>query len=232
MRRDGRHARPKANAARFAYTADSALKTLKHILARYTAFLWAILQPLGVWGVFVIAAIDGSFIGLPMDAVVAGYVYNDRTHMLLYVFLACAGSAVGSSILYLIGYFGGETLLRKRMSAARFEKIHGAFDRHEFWALMFPAMLPPPTPFKLFVLGAAAFEMNFGRFLLAIFLGRFVRFLLLSVLTVRFGPGVVHLTATLFQRHLGWTLAALGAGLIAGVLVWQRRKGRMRSLNG
>ena len=113
--------------------------------------------------------------------------------MLLYVFLASAGSAVGCTVLYLIGHLGGETLLRKRMSPERFERIHAAFDRHEFWALMFPAMLPPPTPFKLFVLAAAAFEMNFGHFLLAIFLGRFVRFLILSLLTLKFGPDVVHL---------------------------------------
>jgi len=214
---------------RFAYTADSALKTLKHILARYTAFLWAILKPLGVWGVFVISAIDGSFIGLPMDAIVAGYVYNDRSHVLLYVFLASAGSAAGSAVLYLIGYLGGETLLRKRMSPVRFEKIHRAFDRHEFWALMFPAMLPPPTPFKLFVLAAAAFEMNFGHFLLAIFLGRFVRFLVLSLLTLKFGPDVVHLTATLFQRHLGGTLTVLGVGLLVGLVMWQRKKRNRRN---
>jgi membrane protein YqaA with SNARE-associated domain len=200
------------------------LKTLKHILARYTSFLWSILQPLGVWGVFVISTVDGSFLGLPMDAVVATYVYNDRSHTLLYVFLASAGSAVGSSVLYLVGYLGGEKLLRKRMSPARFEKVHNSFDRHEFWALMFPAMLPPPTPFKLFVLAAAAFEMNFGHFLLAIFLGRFARFLLLSFLTLKFGPDVVHLFATLFQRHLGVTLAVIAVGVAAGALWWVRRR--------
>jgi membrane protein YqaA with SNARE-associated domain len=200
------------------------LKTLKHILARYTSFLWSILQPLGVWGVFVISTVDGSFLGLPMDAVVATYVYNDRSHTLLYVFLASAGSAVGSSVLYLVGYLGGEKLLRKRMSPARFEKVHNSFDRHEFWALMFPAMLPPPTPFKLFVLAAAAFEMNFGHFLLAIFLGRFARFLLLSFLTLKFGPDVVHLFATLFQRHLGVTLAVIAMGVAAGVFWWVRRR--------
>src|SRR5258708_24539015 len=97
---------------------------------------------------------------MPVDAVVAGYVYADRKHFLLYVILASLGSAVGSIPLYILGYWGGEKVLRKRISEERFLKIHASFERHEFWALMFPGMLPPPTPFKIFVLGAAVFEMR------------------------------------------------------------------------
>ena len=207
------------------------MNTLKHILTRYTAFLWALLKPLGIWGVFVIAAIDGSFMGLPMDAVIASYVYQDRGHFLVYVLLASAGSAVGSIVLYIIGYMGGEGLLRKRLSPERFEKIHRSFDRHEFWALMFPAMLPPPTPFKLFVLAAAGFEMNFGHFLLAIFLGRFVRFLILAALTMKYGQGVVEVVAHLFKTHLHLTLGVLGAAILAVWLVRQRRRKRRLAEN-
>jgi membrane protein YqaA with SNARE-associated domain len=190
------------------------VKTIKHILERYTAYLWAILKPLGPWGVFVIAAVDGSFLGLPLDAVVAGYVYRNHSLFWLYCLLAAAGSAVGSSVLYLVGYAGGEALLRKRIPATRFEKIKQSFDRHEFWALMFPAMLPPPTPFKLFVLAAAGFEMNYGHFVLAIFLGRLARFGILSLLTIRYGANVVGAVGALFRTHLHWVLGI--AGLAAG----------------
>jgi membrane protein YqaA with SNARE-associated domain len=202
------------------------LKTLKHILARYTAFLWALLQPLGIWGVLVIAAIDGSFLGLPLDAIVAGYVYHDRSHFLLYVLLASAGSAIGSIVLYIVGYLGGETLLRKRLSPERFEKTHRSFDQHEFWALMFPAMLPPPTPFKLFVLAAAGFEMNFGHFLLAIFSGRFIRFFILSLLTIKYGEGVVQIVGDLFKTHLHLTLGLIGAAILVAWFLRQRRRRR------
>jgi len=195
------------------------LKTIKHILTRYTALLWALLKPLGAWGVLVVAALDGGFIGLPMDAVVAGYVYQDRARFLLYVFMAATGSALGSIVIYVIGYTGGEELLRKRMPAERFEKLHSAFNHHPFWALMFPAMLPPPTPFKLFVLAAAISEMSFVRFLLAVFCGRIVRFLALAILTIEFGPGVVRLTGELFRRHYYWILAAVLVGLIVGLVL-------------
>ena len=203
------------------------LKTIKHILSRYTAFLWALLKPLGAWGVLAIAALDAAFVGLPMDAVIAGYVYQDRTRFLLYAFMASAGSAMGSIVIYVIGYKGGEELLRKRIPAERFERIHAAFDKHPFWSLMFPAMLPPPTPFKLFVLAAAVSEMGFGRFLLAIFSGRMVRFLVLGLLTIKFGPDVVHVIGALFREHLYLALLVAVAGVVAW-LMHRKREGKSR----
>src|SRR6266536_3978298 len=190
------------------------MKTIKHIIARYTAFLWHILQPLGIWGVFAVAALVGAAFGLPMDVVVGGYVAQDHARWLLYVFMAATGSALGSLVVYGIGYAGGEELLRKRLSAARFEKMHNAFDKHPFWSLMVPAMLPPPTPFKIFALGAAVAEMSIGHFLLAIFLGRMVRFLTLAFLVLKFGPGVVHTLRVFFTEHFYWVLIAIGLALI------------------
>jgi membrane protein YqaA with SNARE-associated domain len=197
--------------------------TIKAIFKRYSAWIWSVLAPLGPWGVFAIAAVDASFMGLPMDAIVAGYVYNSPRKFIFYVVLASAGSALGSSVLYLIGYYGGEKVLRKRISEERFARIHASFEKHEFWALMFPAMLPPPTPFKLFVLGAAVFEMRFRDFLAAIFAGRFVRFLLLSILTIEFGPQVIQLTGDLFRHHFRWVLAAIVLAIVL-FLVLRKKK--------
>ena len=169
------------------------------------------------------AAVDGSFLGMPLDAIFVGYVYNDRSRLLMYVLLASAGSAIGSMVLYVIGYTGGEVLLRKRLSPERFEEIHESFEHHKFWELMFPAMLPPPTPFKIVVLAAAAFEMNFGHFLLAIFAGRFVRFLIEALLTLWFGPQIVTLAGKLFAHHFVWILVGIGV-MLAVWLIWRRLK--------
>jgi len=168
---------------------------------------------------------------MPVDAVVAGYVYNDRGHFLLYVILASLGSALGSIPLYILGYLGGEKVLRKRISEQRFQEIHASFERHEFWALMFPGMLPPPTPFKAFVLGAAVFEMRFGHFLAAIFAGRFVRFMVLSLLTLWFGPQIVGLTGKLFREHFYWVVGAVVAGIVVWLLL-RRRKTRGLTAEG
>jgi uncharacterized membrane protein YdjX (TVP38/TMEM64 family) len=79
-------------------------------------------------------------------------------------------------------------------------------------------MLPPPFPFKLFVLAASAFEMNFWHFLLAIFAGRFVRFLILSILVLKFGPQVVAVMSTLVTKH--WLALFLVVAATAGIGGW------------
>jgi membrane protein YqaA with SNARE-associated domain len=205
------------------------LKTIGHILARYTAWILHLLGPLGIWGVFVVAFADSALLGMPVDAAVAFYVYQDHRRLLFFVVMASLGSALGSIPLYIIGYLGGEKVLRKRISEERFQRIHRSFEQHEFWALMFPGMLPPPMPFKIFVLGAAVFEMRFRDFLAAIFAGRFVRFLALSLLTLWFGPQIVGLMGTVFRRHFYWVLVAV----VLGVLIWllmrrsKKRKARI-----
>lgn len=200
------------------------MQSIKHILARSTAFLWAFLKPLGAWGVFAIATIDGSSIGLPVDAVVGGYVWANHARLLLYVVMAAAGSTLGSVVVYVIGYKGGEQLLRKRIAPEKFEKIHAAFEKHPFWSLMFPAMLPPPTPFKAFALAAAVSEMRFSHYLGAIFAGRFLRFLLLSLLVVRFGPDFIRVFGLMFKQHIYVVLVVAAAAMVALWLKWRANR--------
>jgi len=156
------------------------LNTIKHIISRYFAFLWALLKPLGAWGVFAIAGIDACFFGLPLDGVVASYVY------------------------------------------------HQLFEKHPVWGLVIPAMLPPPTPFKLLILAAAVSEMQLSHFLLAIFSGRFLRFLGVAWLTIEYGPDIVRVSGTLFRQHLHWVLGAVAAGLVIWLVV-RRIKGKKNS---
>ena len=211
------------------YTNCFPLKAIGHILARYTAWILGLLKLLGIWGAFVAAFADSALLGMPVDAIVATYVYQDRKRFLFYIVMASLGSALGSIPLYFVGYLGGEKVLRKRISEERFLKIHRSFDQHEFWALMFPGMLPPPMPFKIFVLGAAVFEMRFSHFLAAIFAGRFVRFFVLSMLTLYFGPHIVPLVGALFKQHFCWVLL----GLVAiGVLVWLLRRKKKTTPKG
>lgn len=200
------------------------MRTLKNLLARWTAFLWALLKPLGAWGVFAIAGVDAAFIGMPLDAVVAGYVYLQPHRFWLYTLVASAGSALGSLVVYGIGYGMGELVLEKRMGREKFNRMRERFERHEFLTLMLPAILPPPFPFKLFALSAAVFEMHFTNFLLAIFAGRVVRFLILSGLVIKFGPQAVTLAGNLIRQHLVWLLAAVGLAIIIGVGFWWRAK--------
>jgi membrane protein YqaA with SNARE-associated domain len=205
------------------------LKTIGHILARYTAWILHVLTPLGIWGVFAIAFADSALLGMPVDAIVAYYVYQDHRKLLFYVLMASLGSVIGSIPLYIIGYLGGEKVLRKRITEERFQRIHRSFEEHEFWALMFPAMLPPPMPFKIFVLGAAVFEMRFRDFVAAMFAGRFVRFLTLALLTLWFGPQIVELTGTMVRQHFAWLLGAIAGGVLVWLLMRRSKKRKAQS---
>jgi len=202
------------------------LHSISKFLAKYSAWIWGLLSPLGAWGVFAIAFVDSALFGMPLDAVVGGYVYHKPHLFWLYILMAAAGSAAGCMIVYVIGYKGGEVLLEKRIPKAKFEKIKRSFEQHEFLALMFPAMLPPPMPYKLIVLSAAAFEMDWHRFLFAIFLGRVARFTILSILVLVFGPQIVGFIGTMVRQHLSATLAVVGILILLGVVIWKLRSRR------
>lgn len=192
------------------------MSAIRELLERYAAWVWSLLEPLGSWGVFGIAAIDAAFMGLPLDPVVASYVYSKPHLFWVYVLMASAGSALGSSVLYVIGHKGGELLLHKSGPRHIIEKFRLRFARQQFLALMIPAILPPPTPFKLFVLAAAVFGMSYRMFVLAIFAGRVVRFSILSLLTILFGPQIVRVTRMLLSEYLPWVAGAV----IVSALLW------------
>jgi membrane protein YqaA with SNARE-associated domain len=181
-------------------------------LLKYTAWL-AALKTLGAWGVFIISILDSAAFGVPMDPLVAGYVYSNPHRAWLYCLAGSLGSALGSLIPYGLGRAGGELFLLKRIDEARLKRIRDRFERQEFLALMVPAMLPPPTPFKLLVFSAGVFEMKPVAFLIAIISGRLVRFGVLSVLTVIFGPEIVAETKLLIKTHPS-VLVMIGLGLI------------------
>jgi membrane protein YqaA with SNARE-associated domain len=202
------------------------LKTIKHILARYSQFIWSVLGPLGSWGIFVVAFMDSAAFGIPLDPVVATYVYAHPLKIWLYIFMAATGSALGSLIPYGIGRAGGELLFLKRIDRRRFEQLRDRFENQEFFAMMVPAMLPPPTPFKLFLLCAGVFEMRVHLFMLSIFTGRVIRFLVLGFLVVRFGPGIVNLVTAVMARHLAWVFVGFAVliALIASHLKFRKSR--------
>jgi len=116
-------------------------------------------------------------------------------------------------------------VLAKRISKQRMQKMRDRFEKQEFFALMIPSMLPPPTPFKLFVLSAGVFEMHVTAFLAAIFLGRTLRFGILSALVLTFGPHVVNIVGRLVREHLPVTLGVIVAATLAGYLLYRLLRG-------
>jgi membrane protein YqaA with SNARE-associated domain len=201
------------------------LSSLKVLLKKYTAFIAKLLLPLGPLGVLAAAALDAAFYGLPVDAVVIAFVIARPSQFVLYPLMASVGSALGSLVIYAIGRKGEELVLEKHISPQRLERIRDRFQRQEFFALMIPAMLPPPTPFKLFVLSAGVFRMKVRDFLLAIFCGRMVRFLLVGALIRYFGPEIAQIAQRMFHEHR-WLTATAVLALVAliGLVIYLWRR--------
>jgi membrane protein YqaA with SNARE-associated domain len=187
---------------------------------KYTAWL-AALKTLGAWGVFIISILDSAAFGVPMDPLVAGYVYSNPHKAWLYCLAGALGSALGSLVPYGLGRAGGELFLLKRIDEAKLQRIRDRFERQEFLALMVPAMLPPPTPFKLLVFSAGVFEMKPVAFLLAIISGRLVRFGVLSALTVIFGREIVDETRNLVKTHPTVLVLILFGVFLVGYLLYR-----------
>ena len=193
-----------------------------HVLADWKLAILPALLKWGILGVGAVAILDSSSIPVPMDAILALYVWNDKPHFWIYCLMAAAGSAVGGLLPYGLGRAGGELFLLKRVDPAKLESLRNRFERQEFLAVMIPSMMPPPTPWKMFIFASGVFKMRVPYFLLAVFAGRMVRWLALSVLVLKLGPGAVDLVA----GHALVVVPIAGALAVLGFAWWWMRKKR------
>jgi len=183
------------------------------------------LAKLGFWGVGLVALIDSSSLPVPMDAILAVAVWGNKSHFWVYCLMGAAGSAIGGLLPYGLGRAGGELFLLKRVNRERFEQMRTRFERQEFMAVLVPSMLPPPTPWKVFVFAAGVFEMRVLPFVVAVFVGRLVRWLILSLLVLKLGPSAVSVMSDLIKDHLEIFLGALVL-IFAAIGIWAIKKRR------
>ena len=192
------------------------------ILAKWKFVILPAVIKMGFWGAGAVALLDSSTIPVPMDVILAAWVWNDKSHFWAYCLMAAAGSAVGGLLPYGLGRAGGELFLLKRVNRERYDRMRTRFENQEFLAMMIPSMLPPPTPWKACVFAAGVFEMRVAPFMLAVFCGRMVRWLVLSLLVLKLGPGA----AGLVQHHALVLLAVVGGLALVGFGWWWMRRKR------
>jgi membrane protein YqaA with SNARE-associated domain len=199
-------------------------------MGRIVGQLRALALAMGAPGLFLVAFLDSSFLSLPeiADLLVVYMVTHHKHRMLLYVIATTLGSISGCLILYYLGRKGGEALVRRRFAPANVERAMAAFQRHGMIAVLIPSLLPPPAPFKIFVLLAGVAGIDARRFVAAIAIGRGVRYLTLGFLAVEYGDRALE-----YMRENGTFVALVVVGtLLAGFvayLLWskaQARKGR------
>jgi membrane protein YqaA with SNARE-associated domain len=195
------------------------------VAAKWKLVILPALLKLGFWGAGAAALLDSSSIPIPMDLLIAGWVWSDKGHFWLYCLMGAIGSAIGGLVPYGIGRAGGELFLLKRVNRERFNQLRIKFERQEFLAVMIPSMLPPPTPWKMFVFAAGVFEMRVLPYMAAVAAGRLVRWLILSLLVLKLGPGAVGLV----QHHALTALVVVGGLAVVGFGWWWIRRRRAES---
>jgi membrane protein YqaA with SNARE-associated domain len=191
-------------------------------------WLYSVALSLGGPGLFGVAFLDSSFVSLPQinDVLVVLMVTEYKTLMPYYAFMATAGSVAGCFTIYYLAQKGGEAFVRKRLKPGHVERSLALYRRHGLMALMVPALLPPPAPFKLFVLAAGLANVRPLQFVLAVAIARGLRYFALGILAIYYGDAALEL-----MRTHGRTVALVLAGLLVagGVLVWLRtRSGKDR----
>jgi membrane protein YqaA with SNARE-associated domain len=199
----------------------------------HKAMLWiqGVLVPtLGPFGLFLVAILDSSFLSIPevndLLVITSSSAYPGRAW--IYILMATLGSVAGSSILWWIGHRGGEAVLKKRFGEVRVERTRRLFNRWGVLALAVPSALPPPMPFKVFVLSSGVFEMPWPRFVLTLLVARGLRYTFWGVMGVMYGREALEL----LQRFDSWFSGGISTILLvlavilvtAGVwYLWRRR---------
>jgi membrane protein YqaA with SNARE-associated domain len=143
---------------------------------------------LGAPGLFLISFLDSSVLTFPIinDVLLIELSMQHPARMALYALMASLGSALGCVLLYFIARKGGEAFFRRK-AGERANMIRRWVERNGFTGMLLAALLPPPTPFKIFVFAAGVFEVPLTSFASAISLARLVRYFGVGYLAVKYG---------------------------------------------
>jgi membrane protein YqaA with SNARE-associated domain len=185
------------------------------------------LERLGGIGLVLLGLADNSIVPLPgsMDALTVILSARQENWWPYYAAMATIGGLVGGYATYALGAKSNEGVLEKRLPKKKAERIHKIFNKYGFWSLFIPAMLPPPVPFSPFLLVAGVLKYSKRNFLLAVGLGRAIRYSLLAWLGSTYSKQIFRFFHQYYQGIL-WTVVALVVvgGIAAGFWTWKRKR--------
>jgi membrane protein YqaA with SNARE-associated domain len=194
-------------------------------MSSFVGRLRALALALGAPGLFLIAFLDSSILSLPeiADLLVVYMVVQHKGRLVLYALSATLGSVAGCVFLYLIARKGGEALIKRRFASDTVDRTLGTFRKYGLMAVLIPSILPPPAPFKIFVLLAGAAGISLSRFSMAIAIGRGARYFIIGLLAVRYGDRAI---AYLHENaaSISWGVAGGLAAALAAYLIWTKAR--------
>ena len=187
-------------------------------MTRIVEWLQAFALGIGGPGLFLVAFLDSSFLSLPEinDLLVVLLVVGHPARMPFYALMATAGSVTGCLVLYALGRRGGEALVRRRFSGPRVARALELSQRYGVLAIAVPSILPPPAPFKIFVLLAGVAAVPIWKFIVTLAIARGARYLTVGVLSVLYGQQAI----TFVQENGRIVAIVLAVLVVAGGIAW------------
>jgi membrane protein YqaA with SNARE-associated domain len=180
----------------------------------------------GAPGLFAVAFLDSSILPLPgiTDLLVIVLITRDKDRAIPYVTAAVVGSMLGCVATHAIGRKGGEALIRRQFAGPRIERATKILRRYGVMSVLIPSLLPPPAPFKIFILLAGVIGISALRLATAIAIGRGIRYTALGFLAYRYGETAADYLADHGAQASLILVGVFGAGF-AAFLLWRKAQG-------
>src|SRR5207244_701561 len=198
-------------------------------MGRFINRVEALALALGAPGLFLVAFLDSSLLSLPeiADLLVVWMVTRHKSRFVLYALSATLGSIVGCLLLYYLGKKGGHALVRNRFSNASVDRSLASFRRYGVMAVLIPSLLPPPAPFKIFVLLAGVADVRVANFTTAVAIGRGARYFAEALLALEYGDRAI---AFIHEHGATVSVGAIAVLLLGlgGYILW----GKARAAKG
>ncbi len=195
-------------------------------------WVMGVAEQLGGPGLGLIAFLDSSFLSFPEvpDLLMVGLVAKYPERMLWYATWPTVGSIAGAYVIYEMARRGGEAFLRRRLHERHVDRAFSMFRKYGLLVVAIPSILPPPVPFKIFILAAGAARVKRLNFLVAITLGRGIRYFGEALLAAWYGEAALALMRSFLHDHGVAVLCVLGALMLGGGL-WIWYSGRRRGID-
>jgi membrane protein YqaA with SNARE-associated domain len=184
-------------------------------MRRFADWIQSVALEMGAPGLFVVAFLDSSFLSLPEinDLLLVWMVTRHKWRMILYATASTLGSIAGCFVLYYIGRKGGDAVVRRRFGGGRVDRALMTMQRYGMLAILIPSLLPPPAPFKIFVLLAGVAHIRAPRFALAIAVGRGTRYFAEGLLAVWYGDAAI----AFLENNLRIVSLTVAGLIVAGI---------------